>query len=128
MKVDDIAINIFSRELDIIAGEKMAQKKTNRKGGIGVLDQQKRKIKKPKKFKCVMYNDDYTPMDMVVAILLQVFRKDMLTAWKLTMDVHEKDKGIAGVYSREIAETKCANAINIAKAAGYPFLVKAEEE
>ena len=106
----------------------MAQKKTDRKGGIGVLDRQKRKTKKPKKFKCVMYNDDYTPMEMVVAILLQVFREDIDTAWKLTMDVHKKDKGIAGVYSREIAETKCEMAINLARGAGYPFLVKAEEE
>ena len=106
----------------------MAQKKTDRKGGIGVLDRQKRKTKKPKKFKCVMYNDDYTPMEMVVAILLQVFRKDIDTAWKLTMDVHKKDKGIAGVYSREIAETKCEMAINLARGAGHPFLVKAEEE
>lgn len=106
----------------------MAQKKTDRKGGVGVLDRQKRKTKKPKKFKCVMYNDDYTPMEMVVAILLQVFRKDIDTAWKLTMDVHKKDKGIAGVYSREIAETKCEMAINLARGAGHPFLVKAEEE
>ena len=106
----------------------MSQKKTDRKGGLGVLDRQDKKTKKPRKFKCVMYNDDFTPMDMVVAILIQVFRKDIETAWKLTMDVHKKDKGIAGVYSREIAETKCAMAMGLAREAGYPFLVKAESE
>ena len=54
----------------------MAEKKTDKKGGIGVLDREDRKIAKPRKFKCVMYNDDFTPMIMVVAILIQVFKKE----------------------------------------------------
>jgi ATP-dependent Clp protease adaptor protein ClpS len=106
----------------------MAEKKTDKKGGIGVLDREDRKIAKPRKFKCVMYNDDFTPMIMVVAILIQVFKKDIDTAWKLTMDVHKKHRGIAGVYSREIAETKCAMAMSLAREGGHPFMVKAEAE
>ena len=106
----------------------MSQKKTDRKGGLGVLDRQDRKTKKPRKFKCVMYNDDFTPMDIVVRILQQVFHKGVEEAVRLMLDVHEKGRGIAGVYSREIAETKCAMATGIAREGGYPFLVKAEAE
>ena len=106
----------------------MSSKKTDKKGGLGVLDRQEKKTKKPRKFKCVMYNDDFTPMQIVAAILINVFRKDVDSAWQLTMDVHKKGKGIAGVYSREIAETKCAMATGIARESGYPFLVKAEAE
>ena len=106
----------------------MSQKKTDRKGGLGVLDRQDRKTKKPRKFKCVMYNDDFTPMDVVVRILQQIFNKGAAEAVKLMLDVHNKERGIAGVYSREIAETKCALAINLAREDGYPFLVKMEAE
>ena len=106
----------------------MSQKKTDRKGGLGVLDRQDRKTKKPRKFKCVMYNDDFTPMDVVVRILQQIFSKGDVEAVKLMLDVHEKGRGIAGVYSREIAETRCAMAMNMAREGGYPFLVKMEAE
>ena len=106
----------------------MAKKKTDRKGGIGVLDKQDRKIAKPRKFKCVMYNDDFTPMDYVVALLKQVFHKSDIDAFRLMLDVHQKGRGIAGVYSREIAETKCTIAMETAKKDGYPFMIKPEAE
>ena len=106
----------------------MSQKKTDRKGGLGVLDRQDRKTKKPRKFKCVMYNDDFTPMDVVVMILKTVFHKNDVDAITLMLDVHNKGRGIAGVYSREIAETKCVEAIKLAREGGYPFLVKMEAE
>ena len=103
-------------------------KKTDRKSDIGVLDRDDRKIEKPRKYKVVMHNDDFTPMNFVVAILQTVFLKDYQTAKKLMLDVHDKGRGIAGVYSKEIADTKCMKSIEIAKTAGYPFLVTAEPE
>jgi len=106
----------------------MSQKKTDKKGGLGVLDRQDRKTKKPRKFKCVMYNDDFTPMDVVIRILQQIFNKSDVDSVTLMLDVHNKGKGIAGIYSREIAETKCVMAISFAREGGYPFLVKMEAE
>ena len=106
----------------------MSKKKTNKKSGIGVIDKQDRKVKKPKKFKVVMLNDDYTPMDFVVAILMQVFRKSAQEATGLMLDVHGKGKGIAGVYTKGIAETKSIMANNCARDSGYPFKTIIESE
>jgi len=103
-------------------------KKTDRKSDISILDRNDRKVQKPKKYKVVMHNDDYTPMDFVILILQTVFLKDFPTSKRLMLDVHKKGRGIAGIYSKEIADTKCMRSIEIAKTAGYPFLVTAEPE
>jgi ATP-dependent Clp protease adaptor protein ClpS len=106
----------------------MGKKKLDKHSDVGVLDREKRKVEKPKKYKAVMYNDDYTPMDFVTIILMEVFHKPGTEAVKLMMDVHKKGKGIAGVYTKEICETKCTKANQFAKASGYPFLVQPERE
>ena len=106
----------------------MASKKLDKRSDIGVLDREKKKVQKPKKYKAVMYNDNYTPMDFVVIILQHVFHKQFEESIKLMMDVHEKGRGIAGVYSKEICETKCQKACTFAKQAGFPFLVQPEQE
>ncbi len=106
----------------------MGQKKTDKKGGVDLMDKEDHKIQKPRKFKAVMYNDDFTPMDIVVLILMDVFRKSQAQAVVLMLDVHEKGKGIAGVYSREICETKCEKATSIVRRLGFPFLVTPEPE
>ena len=106
----------------------MGKKQLDKKSDIGILDKQDRKVQKPKKYKAVMFNDDYTPMEIVVIILEQVFRKSPAEATRLMLDVHNKGRGIAGVYSREICETKCTQAVNFAKQLGFPFLVSPEQE
>lgn len=108
----------------------MGSKKKTSDGGVDLKDRtgSKKKIQKPKKYKCVMHNDDYTPMDFVVAVLQIVFKKDGAEAVRLMLDVHNKGSGIAGVYSKEIAETKAIRSKQIAKAAGHPFLVTIEPE
>ncbi len=88
----------------------------------------KNKVQKPKKYKCVMYNDDYTPMDFVVAVLQTVFHKPPEEAYGLMLQVHEKGKGIAGIYSKEIAETKSSKCKDYAISMGVPFLVEIEPE
>ena len=75
-----------------------------------------------------MHNDDYTPMDFVVVVLTEVFHKPFSDAVRLMMDVHEKGRGIAGVYTKEICDTKCAKACQLAKSMGHPFLVQPEQE
>ena len=108
----------------------MANKKSTQGDNhdVGVLDREKRKVRKPRKYKAVMHNDDYTPMDIVVLVLISVFRKPQAEAIKLMMDVHEKGRGIAGVYSKEICETKCEKATNVVRRLGFPFLVTPEPE
>tara|TARA_B100000282_G_C31689315_1_gene470696 strand:- start:881 stop:1195 length:315 start_codon:yes stop_codon:yes gene_type:complete len=102
----------------------------SKSGGTDLKDRtkNKNKIQKPKKYKCIMYNDDYTPMDFVVAVLQTVFHKPYEEAFRLMMQVHEKGKGIAGVYTKEIAETKCSQCKHYAVTMGVPFLVEIEPE
>lgn len=66
----------------------------------------KPKLKKPKKYQVVLHNDDVTPMDFVIAILVKVFAHNEASAEKIMWAVHHEGKGIAGVYTKEIAMTK----------------------
>jgi len=109
----------------------MTKKKSSSSGsGTDLLDKQKEKnkVKPPSKYQVVLYNDDYTPMDLVAVILVSIFRHDDQSAWKVTMHIHEKGKGIAGgPYSKEIAETKAQHATELVRSFGYPLLAKEEK-
>ena len=85
------------------------------------------KIKKPKQYKVVMYNDDYTTMEFVIAVLVNVFNKKLIEAEKIMLDVHERGKGVAGIYSHDIAITKVYTAMSMAKENGFPFKLTVEE-
>ena len=85
------------------------------------------KMKKPKNYKVVMYNDDYTTMEFVINILVSVFNKKLVEAEKIMLDVHERGKGVAGIYSRDIALTKVSTAMSMAKEKGFPFKLTIEE-
>ncbi len=63
-------------------------------------------LKEPSLYKVVLLNDDYTPMDFVVMILMTIFNKDQQAAEKIMMNVHQQGRGICGVYTFEVAETK----------------------
>ena len=82
----------------------------------------------PKRWKVVLLNDDSTPMEFVVSILIEIFRHTTDTARDIMLQVHETGSGIAGVYSFEIAEVKEVEATNLARASGYPLQIKLEEE
>lgn len=91
------------------------------------LEKEKIKIKKPSKFKVIMYNDDFTSMDFVIYILVKIFNKDNDEAFKLMMNVHKGGSAIVGVYSYDIAKTKVEKSLSLAKYEGYPFRIKVEE-
>lgn len=91
-------------------------------------EKSKVKVKKPKHYKVIMHNDDFTTMEFVVYILKTVFRKEMLEADKIMMDVHTKGRGVVGVYPYDIAVTKVSLSMQKAKEEGFPFKVTAEEE
>ena len=106
------------------------RKRDDKEGaGVGLKDREKFKLQKPRKYKVIMHNDDYTPMQFVSAVLMQVFHKPKPEADAITLQVHNEGKGIAGIgYTREIAETKVARSLSAAKEHKYPFLVEAEPE
>lgn len=88
----------------------------------------KLEVKKPKLYKVVIYNDDYTTMDFVVEILMKIFRKEELEATKIMYDVHRKGIGVAGVYPYDIAATKMIQATGMAKNSSFPLKFSMEEE
>lgn len=85
------------------------------------------KVEKPKQFKVIMHNDDYTTMEFVVDVLTNIFNKKIEEAGKIMMDVHKVGKGIAGIYSYDIAMTKVGTAMMWAKEEGFPFKLTVEE-
>lgn len=78
-------------------------------------------IDEPRFFEVVLHNDDYTTMDFVVAILVEVFRKTLDQAASIMLSVHQKGAGVAGVYCQEIAETKVEAVRERAREAEYPL-------
>ena len=93
-----------------------------------ILVKDRQKIGRPKKYKVVFYNDDYTPMHLVTLILMEVFNKGEQEAFSIMMRVHKGGKAIAGVYSKEIAQTKVETTRMYARQAGYPLHAEAEPE
>lgn len=92
-----------------------------------VAEKNKIKVKKPKHYKVVMYNDDFTTMEFVVSILVEIFNKKLEEANKVMTDVHKKGKGIAGIYPYDIAVSKLATAMRISEAEGFPLKLAVEE-
>ncbi len=92
--------------------------------GTDVLE----RTEKPRMHRCVLHNDDYTSMEFVIEILVGVFRRTRVEATRIMLTVHNGGKGIAGVYTREIAETKAATAMEKARGRGFPLLVTTEPD
>jgi ATP-dependent Clp protease adaptor protein ClpS len=84
--------------------------------------------KEPSRFKVLFLNDDRTPMDFVVMLLVELFKHSEETAHTLTMKIHEEGLGVVGVYSYEIAEQRKMEVISICRDNGFPLRVKLEEE
>lgn len=94
----------------------------------GVVADRKQKTRKPKRFKVLLHNDDYTTTEFVVQVLMRHFRKSHAEATHIMLQVHHSGIGVAGVYTREVAETKVAEVIAEARSEGMPLLVTAEAE
>lgn len=106
------------------------KKSSSGMGGTDLLDKEKakNKVKPPSKYQVVFYNDDFTPMQLVVIILMDVFRYNVDKSSAIMMEVHQKDRAIAGgPYSKEISETKANKCIDVARSMGYPLLAKSEK-
>lgn len=93
-----------------------------------VLTERKQKLQKPPLYKVLLHNDDFTTMDFVVFVLVQVFHKAEEEAIQIMLAVHQQGVGVAGVFTYEVAETKINQVHNLAKAHEYPLLCTLEEE
>lgn len=87
----------------------------------------KYRLKEPPQYHVILHNDDFTTMDFVVMILMNIFHKTQAQAETLMLKVHHEGSAIAGTYSRDIAESKAAKATALARANGFPLVLTTEE-
>ena len=85
------------------------------------------KLKRPSLYRVILINDDYTPMEFVVEILESVFAMERNKATRVMLEVHTKGRGICGVFTYEIAETKVAQVMSIAQQQQHPLMCTMEE-
>ena len=97
-------------------------------GGSEVITETRTRLEKPKLFKVILHNDDFTTMEFVVFVLQYVFGRDEPEAFTIMLKVHTEGLGVAGLYPYEIATMKSEKAMNLAKAREYPLLCTVEEE
>jgi ATP-dependent Clp protease adaptor protein ClpS len=90
-------------------------------GGALVLERKTQKVGPPQMYQVVMLNDDYTPMEFVVAVIQELFNKDLETATQIMLKIHLDGKGVCGVYTKDVAATKVDQVIEAATKAGHPL-------
>lgn len=93
-----------------------------------VKEESKAKLKRPPMYKVILNNDDYTPMDFVVEVLIKFFSIDLERANHIMFRVHREGKAVVGTYSAEIAETKVAQVNQYARVNEHPLLCTMEQE
>ena len=86
----------------------------------------KKKVKQPSMYQVLILNDNYTPMDFVIEVIQRIFHKPIDEAEQIMLDVHEKGKGVCGVYTLEIAETKVTEVIIAARMNEHPLMAVVE--
>ncbi len=91
------------------------------------VEEERPKLKRPPLYRVILINDDYTPMEFVVEVLQTVFAMERNKATRIMLEVHTKGKGVCGVYTYEIAETKVAQVTSIAQQQQHPLLCTMEE-
>jgi ATP-dependent Clp protease adaptor protein ClpS len=105
---------------------RLAKKEDEQRDGSLALQESKPELKRPPLFKVVLINDDYTPMEFVVEVLETFFRMNREQATHVMLTVHTKGKGVCGIYTRDIAETKAAQVNQYARENEHPLLCEIE--
>ena len=103
----------------------MATKHDNDNGTV--LARKGQKLKPPPMYQVLLLNDDYTPMEFVVAVIQEYFNKDRETATQIMLKVHRDGKGMCGVYPKDIASTKVELVLTHTRKAGHPLQGVMEE-
>lgn len=105
----------------------MAERREQGDVKVAERTQTKEKLARPHKWKVLLHNDDYTTMEFVVWVLQAVFHHDETSATEIMLHVHRTGIGVAGVYSREVAETRVAQVDALAKEHEFPLRCSLEE-
>jgi len=93
----------------------------------GVATRKRRRVIEPPLYKVLLHNDDYTTMDFVISVLETVFGKTAAEATRIMLAVHHEGVGVAGIYTREVAETKTAVVNELARQQGHPLKCSMEK-
>ena len=93
----------------------------NKISSTGVATKEKTEVKKPKLYKVILLNDDYTPMEYVVKLLRGIFMKSEDEAVNIMLMVHKKGSGICGIFTKEVAETKVETVLKMAQSDQHPL-------
>ena len=101
---------------------------TDRRTEGELLEKTRQETKKPELYKVFLLNDDYTTMDFVIEVLESIFHKQPAEAFRIMMMVHTQGKGLCGVYPFEVAETKVATVVELARGSGFPLRAAMEPE
>ena len=96
---------------------------TQKQRDVDVIDRADEEYKEPSLFNVIFLNDDFTPQDFVVALLVHVFKHEQSVAKRIMLQVHNGGRGIAGTYTKEIAETKAAKCTTLAQENQFPLEV-----
>lgn len=99
----------------------MSEQSMDPRHGDELLEDVEKEIKEPDMYKVVLHNDDYTTREFVVEVLQIVFHKPAIEATRIMMDVHKRGKGVVGVYTWDIAQSKVMQVRQMAKAREFPL-------
>jgi len=91
-------------------------------------ERQRTRLQEPRRYKVTIYNDDFTTMEFVVTVLMQVFFKSEAEAQTLMLQVHHSDKAVVGIYTYDIAVSKVQKATQMARDEGFPLRLSCEPE
>ena len=94
----------------------------------GLATEVRKKVSRPDKYKVLLYNDDFTPMEFVVMILQNIFGKGPSAATQIMLQIHRSGLGVAGVYMLEVAETKVTQVMDFARANQHPLQCTLEKD
>ena len=95
-------------------------------GDSVVLERRSQRLEPPKMYQVVLLNDDYTPMEFVVLVLQEFFHKDRESATQIMLKIHLEGRGVCGVFTRDIANSKVDQVLQAAQHAGHPLQCVAE--
>ena len=115
----------FTKAIDESRWRMSSSEEGDNDGSIA-LQESKPELKKPPLFKVILLNDDYTPMEFVVEVLETFFRMNREQATHVMLTVHTQGKGVCGIYTRDIAETKAAQVNQYARENQHPLLCEIE--